>query len=145
LTAVEEAAWRAMLRAVLVLPRVVEGDLLVSSRLNMADYTVLANLSEESTQSMRMSDLAARAALSASGITRVVERLAHQGLVERCRSEQDGRGQVARLTDAGRTRLAEAYPDHVESVRRRVMDHLGAVDLAALTEALNAIGLPEQS
>lgn len=134
-----------MVRAVLVLPRVIEADLLVSSRLNLADYTVIALLSEEPTQSMRMSDLASGAALSASGLTRVVERLARQGILERCRSEQDGRGQVARLTDVGRKRLEDAYPDHVESVRRRVLDHFGAVDLVALTEALNAIGSPDQS
>ena len=133
-----------MVRAVLVLPRVIEADLVASSRLNLADYTVIANLSEQPTQSMRMSDLAAQAALSASGLTRVVERLARQGLVERTRSEQDGRGQVALLTDLGRQRLAEAYPHHVESVRRRVLDHFDSVDLDALAEALNAIGAPDR-
>ena len=127
-----------------VLPRVIEADLLRSARLNLADYTVMANLSEQPAQSMRMSDLAAKAALSASGLTRVVERLGRQGIVERVRSAEDRRGQVARLTDLGRERLAQAYPDHVESVRRQVLDHLGAVDLAALADALNAIGAADQ-
>ena len=139
----EEAAWRAMVRAVLVLPKVVEADLIQSARLNMADYTVIANLSEQPTQSMRMSDLATQVAMSPSGLTRVVERLARQGILERVRSDEDGRGQVARLTDVGRQRLTDAYPDHVESVRRRVLDHFDAVDLEALTAALNAIGAPE--
>jgi len=132
-----------MVRAVLVLPKVVEADLIQSARLNMADYTVIANLSEQPTQSMRMSDLATQVAMSPSGLTRVVERLARQGILERVRSDEDGRGQVARLTDVGRQRLTDAYPDHVESVRRRVLDHFDAVDLEALTAALNAIGAPE--
>ena len=144
LTRREEAAWRAMVRAFVVLPRVIEADLLASSGLNLADYTVIANLSEQPTQSMRMSELAAQAALSASGLTRVVERLARQGIVERTRSEDDGRGQVARLTDLGRQRLTQAYPPHVESVRRRVLDHFDPGDLAALTAALNAVGAPDQ-
>lgn len=127
----------------MVLPRVIEADLIESTRLNLADYTVIANLSERPHQSMRMSELAAQAALSPSGLTRVVERLARQGIVERNPSEEDGRGQVAMLTDVGRRRLAEAYPSHVESVRRRVLDHFGSVDLEALAEALNAIGAPE--
>jgi DNA-binding MarR family transcriptional regulator len=143
LTKREEAAWRAMVRAMVVLPRVIEADLLESARLNLADYTVVALLSEAPTRCMRMSELASKADLSASGLTRVVERLAKQGLVERNRSEDDGRGQVARLTDVGHKRLADAYPDHVASVRRRVLDHFGAVDLAVLTDALNAIGAPD--
>jgi DNA-binding MarR family transcriptional regulator len=129
-----------MVRAVVVLPRVIEADLLESARLNLADYMVMVLLSEEPTQAMRMSELASQASLSASGLTRVVERLSRPGILERRRSEQDGRGQVARLTDAGRKRLEDAYPDHVESVRRRVLDHFGSVDLVALTDALNAIG-----
>ena len=128
------------MRAVIVLPRVIEADLLEASRLNLADYTVIASLSEQPGWSMRMSDLAAQAALSASGLTRAVERLARQGVVERSRSADDKRGQVARLTETGYERLVGAYPDHVESVRRRVLDHFGSVDSAALTDALNAIG-----
>jgi DNA-binding MarR family transcriptional regulator len=131
-------------RALFVLPRVLDADLLASSGLNSTDYGVLALLSEEPTRSMRMSELASWSALSASGLTRVVERLARQGFVERHRSEQDGRGQVARLTDVGLSRLEQAYPHHVESVRRRILDHFDAVDLVALTDALNAIEAPEK-
>ncbi len=75
-----------MVRAVVVLPRVIEADLVSSSGLNLADYTVIANLSEQPTRSMRMSELAAQAALSPSGLTLVVERLARQGILERTRS-----------------------------------------------------------
>jgi len=140
LTQSEEVAWRAMVRAFLVIPRIIEADLVQSSRLNLADYTVLALLSETPSNSMRMSDLASQASLSASGLTRVVERLSRQGFLERTRSEEDGRGLLAGLTGAGHQRLAGAYPAHVESVRRRVLDHFGSVDLDALAAALNAVG-----
>jgi DNA-binding MarR family transcriptional regulator len=144
LTKRELAAWRAIVRALFVLPRVLDADLLAAAGIKSTDYGVLALLSEEPTRSMRMSELAKWSALSASGLTRVVERLARQGFVERHRSEQDGRGQVARLTDLGLSRLEQAYPHHVESVRRRVLDHFGAVDLVALADALNAIKAPEK-
>jgi DNA-binding MarR family transcriptional regulator len=48
-----------------------------------------------------MNELAAEAILTPRGLTRVVERLTCRSLVERVRSETDGRGQLAQLTDVG--------------------------------------------
>jgi DNA-binding MarR family transcriptional regulator len=139
LSAEEEAAWRALNRVLLVVPRAIEDDLVHSSRLNFAEYHVLAYLSEQPDHSLRMSELAAMGALSPSGMTRVVERLAHQGFVDRIPSSEDGRGQVAVLTDAGLGRLEAAWPGHLASVRARVMDHLGDLDLGVLIRSLNAV------
>ncbi|MEU4454150.1 MarR family transcriptional regulator [Nocardioides sp. NPDC023903] len=139
----EETAWRALGRAVVVIPRVLEADLMQSEGLNLTEYTVLMNLSEAPERSLRMSELANYVAISVSGLTRVVERLERTGLVERVRSTADGRGQLARLTPAGLKCLKEAWPVHLESVRRHVMDHLQNVDLAAFADALAAIAQAE--
>jgi DNA-binding MarR family transcriptional regulator len=139
LTAKEQAAWRAFVRALIVAPRVLDADLHAINRLNMADYHVLVLLSEEPGHAMRMSELAAQATLTASGLTRVVERLTRRGLAERARSETDGRGQVARLTEHGWQTLLETYPPHLHSVRTRVMRHLRELDLAAFTKAMERI------
>ncbi len=139
LTPDEQALWRAFTRLVVVAPRALEADLIRSSRLNFAEYHVLAYLSEQPGRSLRMSSLSDLSALSPSGMTRVVERLAGQGLIDRQRSTDDGRGQVAVLTDAGLKRLEEAWPEHVVSVRRRVMDHLAGLDPKALTAAFDCI------
>lgn len=139
LTAKEQAAWRAFVRALSVAPRLLDADLLAASRLNMADYHVLVLLSEAPDHAMRMSELAAQAVLTPSGLTRVVERLTRRGLVERSRSNIDGRGQVARLTEAGLETLLEAYPPHLQSVRNRVIRHLQGLDLAAFTEVMERI------
>jgi DNA-binding MarR family transcriptional regulator len=144
LTDDEEAAWRAIVRVVMLLPRVIEADLLVTARLDLAEYTVMSILSEQPARTMRNSDLAAQAALSARDLARVIDRLERQGVVEQVEADGDGRGQSARLTDFGLRRLEEAYPSHVESVRRRVIDHLGSLDLGALTAALNAIGATDR-
>jgi DNA-binding MarR family transcriptional regulator len=139
LTAKEQAAWRAFVRALAVAPRLLDADLLAVSRLNMADYQVLVLLSEAPDHAMRMSALAAQAILTPSGLTRVVERLTRRGLVKRTRSEVDGRGQVARLTEIGLQTLEEAYPPHLQSVRTRFMRHLRGLDLAAFTAAMERI------
>ena len=62
-------------------------------------------LSEEEGQKMRIGDLAKRLSLTISGITRLVNRLVEDGLVERNRCEEDGRGFNAVLTRRGLERL----------------------------------------
>lgn len=143
LTPEEEAAWRALGRAVLVIPRVLDADLLESQGLNMTEYSVLMNLSEAPERSLRMSELANYVSITVSGMSRVVERLSRQGLVERVRAESDGRGQVAVLTPAGLARLEQAWPAHLASVRCHVMDHLRGIDLAAFTAAVAEIACAE--
>ena len=138
LTPVEEAAWRALIRAVLIIPRL-ESDLLAAHGLNPSEYSVLQHLSEAPERSLRMNELANYVSLSGSGLTRVVERLSRQGLVERVRAESDGRGQYAVLTPAGLKRLQEAWPTHVASVRRHVLDHLAGLDLDAFADAVGQI------
>lgn len=129
-------AWRALARAVLVIPRVLDHELLESQGLNLTEYSVLVNLPEQPGRSMRMSELADAVCISISGLTRVVERLARQGLAERVRAETDGRGQLAVLTAAGYARLEKAYPARLASVRKHVMDHLVNIDLVAFTNAI---------
>jgi DNA-binding MarR family transcriptional regulator len=143
LTAEEEAAWRALARAVLVIPRVLDADMLESQGLNITEYNVLMNLSEASDHSLRMSELANFVSITVSGLTRVVERLSHRGLVDRVRAETDGRGQVAVLTTEGLERLRQAWPSHLAAVRRLVIDHLGDLDLMSLAEALSNIAAAE--
>ena len=139
MTAKEQAAWRAFVRALTVAPRVLDADLDDASRLNMADYHVLVLLSERPERAMRMNELAAEAILTPSGLTRVVERLTRRGLVERVRSQADGRGQVAQLTEVGFEAVLAAYPQHLRSVRTRVMRHLRGLDLVAFTGAMERI------
>lgn len=143
LTPEEEAAWRALGRAVLVIPRVLDADLLETQGLNVTEYSLLMNLSEVPDHALRMSELANYLSITVSGATRVVERLSRQGLVERVRAESDGRGQVAVLTPAGFERLKRAWPTHLASVRRHVMDHLDGIDLTAFAEAVSRIACAE--
>lgn len=143
LTPKEEAAWRALGRAVLVIPRMLDADLLSAQGLNVTEYSVLMNLSEAPDRSLRMTDLANYVSITASGLTRVVERLSRDGLVIRVKADSDGRGQVAVLTDAGFARLQQAWPTHLASVRRHVMDHLQGLDLEAFAAAVNDIACAE--
>jgi DNA-binding MarR family transcriptional regulator len=143
LTSEEEAAWRALGRAALIIPRLLDADLRVAEGLNVTEYNVLMNLSEAPGRALRMTELANYVSITVSGLTRVIERLSRDGLVERVRSDTDGRGQLAVLTDAGFRRLQQVWPTHLASVRRHVMDHLRGIDLTTFAEALAEIANAE--
>lgn len=136
LTPLEEAFFRAWSRAMLTVPRALDADLIAGQGMSISEYATLMHLSEAPERTLRMSDLAASAALSLSGMSRLVARLEAQGLVHRERASCDGRGLNAQLTDAGLSRLTSAWPTHLDSVRRHVIDHLQGLDLAAVTTAI---------
>jgi len=134
---------RALVRAIHLIPRVLDAGLLESQGMSLKEYTVLMHLSERPDRSVRMNELADLVWLTVSGLTRVIDRLVGRGLVERVRDETDGRGQRAVLTPAGFTRLEKAYPTHLADVRKHIMDHLAALDLMDLTDALSHIAATE--
>jgi DNA-binding MarR family transcriptional regulator len=113
-----------------------DADLMREQGLPLSEYVALMHLSEAPRRLMRMSELAAACDLSLSGMTRVVTRLENDGLVKRVKCEADARGLNAVLTDAGLARLEQAWPTHLASVRRHIIDHLGELDLAQLSRAL---------
>lgn len=132
---------RALLRVVITLPRALDADLLKTQRLSLSEYSTLMRLSEAPERQLRMSELADAAALSLSGMTRIVFRLERDGLVRRDRCPSDARVLIATLTTVGWERLAQAWPDHVESIRRHALQHLGGLDLADLTRALSLMAV----
>ena len=99
-------AWRALLQAYATLMRHLETDLQKETGLALADFDVLAQLAIAGGE-LRMTELAARALISRSGMTRRVARLVDEGLVRRANASADARGVVVALTDAGVARLTE--------------------------------------
>ncbi|MCD0486322.1 MarR family winged helix-turn-helix transcriptional regulator [Streptacidiphilus sp. ASG 303] len=135
----EEAFVRALGRVLLALPRAVDADMVREAGLPLSEYTALMHLSEAPEKLMRMSELAAACNLSLSGMTRVVIRLEKQGWVQRAKCARDGRGWNAVLTGAGLARLEQAWPVHLSSVRRHLVDHFRGQDLTRLTAALRHV------
>ncbi|MEA2580007.1 MAG: hypothetical protein QOE83_899 [Actinomycetota bacterium] len=91
-------AWATLLQAHATLMRRLESDLARETGLALADFDVLAQLARAGGQ-LRMTELAARALISRSGMTRRVARLVDEGLVRRADAHADGRGVVIALTD----------------------------------------------
>jgi DNA-binding MarR family transcriptional regulator len=87
-----------------------------------------------------MSELADALLLSRSGVTRLVDRMVAEGLVERVTCETDRRGQWATLTRAGYARLRAATPVHLRGVTEHFLDRIDPGDLAALERMLGPVG-----
>jgi len=134
----EMAAWQAFLRASIRLMERLDGEL-EGHGISLADYEILVHLSAEPAGELRMTELAARTLVSRSGLTRRLDRLVESGLVERRSCPTDRRGVFAVLTTAGRSRLEQAAPTHVEGVRRHFLSQVPRQDLQAFSDALNAV------
>jgi DNA-binding MarR family transcriptional regulator len=124
LTERELGAWRSFLRAHAQITRKLEADLVAEHDLPLPSYDVLLQLAESPSRRLRMTDLADRVLLSRSGLTRLVDRLERDGLVERTSCPNDARGTNAVLTDAGLARLREAAPTHLRGVSEHVTSRL---------------------
>jgi len=135
LTPLEMAAWRGFLRVHAALVRELDRELEMEHGLPLSHYEVLLYLHNAPGHRMRMSELASSVLLSQSGITRLVDRLERDGLVVREACPEDRRGLNARITEAGRRRLAEARPTHLAGVHARFLSHFDDDDLRALGEA----------
>lgn len=128
----EQRAWRALMRAHTCLAKRLESALEGAHRLPLTSYEVLQRLEEASEGRMRMCDLAERAQLSRSGLTRLADRLEREGLIVRCSCAHDARGSYACITDAGRVRLEEAQGTHLAVVRQQFFAHFSQEELSLL-------------
>jgi DNA-binding MarR family transcriptional regulator len=131
-------AWDSLLRAHATLMRRLEADLEEETGLALADFDVLAQLANAGGE-LRMTDLAVRALISRSGMTRRVARLVDEGLVRRAGADADGRGVVVALTDAGVARLAETAPAHARGISKLFVAQLDDQELAVLERALGKV------
>ena len=132
-------AWHSFIHAHTRVVRLLEAELEAEQGLTLPAYEVLAHLSEASEGRLRMSDLASFAVLTPSGLTRLVDKLARDGLVERLRCDSDARVVYASITQAGLERLSCAYPIHLRGVRQHLIDRLDAGQLEAIAEALGPL------
>jgi DNA-binding MarR family transcriptional regulator len=134
LTMGEKRAWRGLLRAQACLAKRLDAELEQAHRLPMTSYEVLHHLADSTGGRMRMCDLAEQAQLSRSGLTRLVDRLEREELLERCSCEHDARGSYACLTETGRERLEEARGTHLAVVRKHFFSHFSESELGVLAD-----------
>src|SRR5437660_7407070 len=95
-------AWTSLVKAAQVVLGAVEAELKAAGFPPLGWYDVLLELSREKVDGIRPFVLEERLLLAQYNLSRVLDRLAEAGYVERHRHPEDGRGQIVRITQAGR-------------------------------------------
>ena len=131
----EQQAWRAYLRGSRFLEEALDRDL-QEHGVQLSEYEILSMLSESTGRRLRMSELADLVVQSRSRLTHTAARLEKRGWVVRQSCLSDRRGVELVLTDQGRRRLEETAKDHVESVRRNLLDVMSPAEFLALGSAM---------
>src|SRR3954447_14728358 len=135
LSPVELGAWRGFLRVHAALVKSLDAELASAHDLPLSSYEVLLTLESAPGHKRRMSELADSVLLSRSGMTRLVDRLERDGLLERDHCTDDGRGCFAVLTEKGAEVLSEARPTHLDGVRERFLVHFSEDELRLFADA----------
>lgn len=132
-------AWRAFLECHARVTARLAADLEGECGLPLPWYDVLVQLSEAEAGTLRMAELAGAVLLSRSGLTRLVDRMEREGLVERLPDEFDRRGVCVAMTPAGRDALRRSAPVHLAGVERYFAGALSAADARALQDVMTRI------
>jgi DNA-binding MarR family transcriptional regulator len=130
----EQNAWRAWLYSAQLLMDRLDRELSHETGISHAYYEILVALSEAPGRMMRMSELADRCLSSRSRLSHAVSRLQERGWVRRQVCPDDGRGQLAVLTEEGFAALEAAAPVHVEGVRSHLFDQLSPQQVEAMRD-----------
>ena len=134
----EMKAWRSYIIASRRLLEALDADL-DGHDLSMADYEVLAQLSDAPDRRMRMSELAEIAMLSKSRLSHRMKVMEKAGWVRREVCTEDKRGSFAVMTEKGWRAIVKAAPDHVASVRNRFVDNLNVKDQEELAKIFDRL------
>jgi DNA-binding MarR family transcriptional regulator len=131
--------WVRLLRGHAALRRLVSTELQSDHGLSVNDFEALLLLSRADDGQLRRVDLAERLQLTPSGVTRLLEGLESQGLVDKGVCTRDARVTYAVITEAGTKRLKEASCSHVAAIRGICEERYSQAELKQLSELLSRL------
>jgi len=144
LSETELRAWQALLHAHHEVIRRLDDELRGEHGLSLTDYDVLLRLARAPDRRLRMTELADRVLMSASGLTRMVDRLVDEGFVRRDRFDGDARVMLAQLTERGRRALRRAARTHLRGIHEHFTGRLSQTQLRNVASALETIAGPHE-
>lgn len=135
----QQRAWLAWIRVHLRLTYEINRQLQADSGISMADYDVLTALGVSPQNRLPVTRLAAMIGWERSRLSHHVKRMAGRGFVSSGPAPADRRVTEVALTTAGRQKLEEAAPGHVDLVRSLFFGGLPHDLVQPLATALEAI------
>lgn len=135
-------AWRKFYGSFWRIYAAIESDLADAGLPSLSWYDALYELYLAPDRHLRMGELARSALLSRSGLTRLVDKLEKEGLIERVACPSDGRVQHAQLTAKGVDVLRKMWPVYRAGIARYFGAHLSPVEARQLAAVFGRIGDP---
>ena len=129
--------WFSFVRSHRLIIREVERRLAAAKLPVYAWYDVLWGLESGHEGSRRMHELADALAIERYNLTRLVDRLEQEGLVERTRSAQDGRAAYASITKEGRALRKKMWKVYESTVAEVFLQQFSAEEQATFCAALD--------
>ncbi len=133
------APWRAFLLAYARVSRRLDEELRSEHDVSFAEYDALLTIAHAPERRIRMGQLAEEVLLSKSGVTRLIDRLVGDGLVERSTCLSDARGAEAVLTERGLERLRAASKTHLRGIEEHFLAIVDPADLVGLERAMTSL------
>lgn len=134
------AAWVQLMRTHDALMARVEEDLKQAGVPPLEWYDVLLELDRSEQGWLRQSDVNARVPIAQYNLSRLVDRLVREGLVERRQCPFDGRNNVLVITEAGRKLRRDMWVPYAASLKAHLGDRLEPVEAVLLTRLLGKLG-----
>jgi DNA-binding MarR family transcriptional regulator len=134
-----QRAWARFVTAQAMLLEQIEAAFAEADLPSLAWYDVLWILESSDHGWLRMHDLARKAVVSRSNVTRLVDRMENEGLVARSDCPLDARGTVCELTAKGRALRAKMWPVYKKQIDTLFGKHLDAREATLITTAFDRI------
>jgi DNA-binding MarR family transcriptional regulator len=132
-------AWRALLNTHARLTAEIEAALSRAKLPQLTWYDVLWALQRSPRKALRMGELADAVTISRSGLTRLVDRIEADGLLERRPSPADRRAIDVAITPAGTKLLRRMWPVYEQVLREQFEAKLSRSEAQALSKALTKV------
>jgi DNA-binding MarR family transcriptional regulator len=120
----QQKQWQDLLTVVIALPALLDRQLQRDEGISNFEYSVMARLSMTESLTMRLSELAVQCNSTQPRLSKLMVRFEQHGWVARRPDPDNARYTLATLTEAGRQKVEDCAPGHVEEVRRLVFDPL---------------------
>ena len=125
-------AWVNLQQANRVIQALLEESLKAATDLSWAEFEVLWRLEAAAMHPLQMNEIAEQLLGSPSGITRMADRLAKDGLIARETPRENRRVVHVKLTERGASVLASARDAFGEALGQTFSAHLSEADVTAL-------------
>lgn len=136
LSPTHKEAWINFFVSHALVTREIDRRLAQAGVVSLEVYDVLLNLEDATDRRLKMSSLADAVLLSRSGLTRLVDRLERDGLIERQGCASDRRVQWAVLTDLGYAERCRAWPVYREAIADLFAARMSESEARTLAEVL---------